>query len=200
MELKEYLKYYWLEEKYLQTDVPNAFHDIHKKHLTVEQLFSIIEWKNKKFGIRNIPQLNDVKAVHELTEKIFNASSLSDRLTILLREENGTKRRGIKLATASAILTILYPEEFSVYDIRVRKQLMNRGLWERSEKKDKNGEDLPIDITDDKAVVDKYFNLYLSKVQELATKNELSLRDCDRALWAQDWHKDLQTFIDKSRV
>lgn len=181
-ELKTYDKYYDLE-RYLFDEVGPSFRDKH--FLSIEQFFLIVAWKNPKFGIRRISQLREENAVREITEKIFSAGSPHERLAVLLKEESGQRRHGIKLATASAVLTVLYPEEYTVYDIRVRKQLRKRGLWSED----------PDDITDDKDVVDKYFRVYLPKIKLLAQESGLSLRDCDRALWAQDWYEDFKDFI-----
>ncbi len=201
MPIKDYLKYYWLEKEYLEKEVYSDFHT--KGYLTPEQFFAIIEWKNQKFGKTKI-SLTD-KEIGELTDDIFNATSRKERLQILLENDKG-HIRGIRLATASAILTILYPMEFTVYDIRVRKQLVklskNRKppLWEEVEvwnKKEKKKEWVPLDITSNAdAGVKKYLEDYLPAVRKVAEENgKLELRDCDRALWAKDWYEDLQNFI-----
>ena len=198
--IKDYLKYYWLEE-YLEKKVQPAF--VKNHFLTAEQFFAIIEWKNAKFGKMKLSYLKE-EDIRKLTEDIYVADELSNRhdskkrrLEILLWEEkeNGEKknRKGIKLATASAILTILYPDEFTVYDIRVRKQLCNCGQWKKVQRRKEPGKWDPSDITYHENVVEEYFKEYLPAVEKL--RNGISLRDCDRALWAKDWHEDLEDFI-----
>ena len=87
---------------------------------------------------------------------------------------------------ASAILTILYPDRFTVYDIRVRKQLRKRGLW--NEKQD--------DITNRPNAIDIYFDKYIPAVKKVQQDSAISsFRECDRALWGQDWYEDLKEFI-----
>ncbi len=168
------LKYYYLEQ-YLETEVRPYFEKEH--HLTSEQFFAIIEWKNPKFGKTKLTHLKP-KDIEKLFKTIYGESR-EKQLKILV------DIKGLKLATASAILTILYPERFTVYDVRVRKQLRKRGLWEEE----------PDDITYCVDVVNRYFDKYLPPIEKLATDSGLSLRDCDRALWAQDWHEDLMDFI-----
>ena len=179
--MEKYLKYYWLE-KYIEDDVCSDFHN-KKGVLASFQFFSIIEWKNPKVGKTHIAkELREDENVKQLMEKIYHEKDLSKKLSILLSVN------GIKLATASAILTNLYPEEFTIYDIRVRKQLKKLGEWREN----------PDDITYDIDVVRKYFEKYLSPLKKIARENNLSLRDCDRALWAKDWSEDLRRFIKPS--
>lgn len=82
---------------------------------------------------------------------------------------------------ASAVLTVLYPDDFTVYDIRVREQLKYP------------------DITYAKDSVESYFNKYLPQVlkmgREISQDPTLSLRDCDRTLWAKSWYENLQKFL-----
>jgi hypothetical protein len=187
--LKNYLKYYWLEN-YLEDKVRSCF--VKEKHLTAEQFFYIVEWKNQKFGKTKIKLVD--KEIEKLTGDIYKVSSSEERLQILLK--NGEEHtKGIQLATASAILTILYPKEFTVYDIRVRKQLCKYGLWEKVPRKKEPGKWDPLNITYHGNVVEEYFNDYLPVIEKIAKENNLSLRDCDRALWAKDWLEDLQDFI-----
>ena len=188
--IKDYLNYYWLE-KYLDEGCSNFQNN---ECLSAEEFFLIVEWKNPKHGRRYLSYLTD-KDIGTLTGNIYLAGKISDnasrknRLEILLND--GKKnRRGIRLATASAILTILYPTEFTVYDVRVRKQLRKHGLWqEEPDEKPPFG-----DITYDKDVVNKYLEKYLPAVNSLREEG-MSLRDCDRALWANDWLEDLREWM-----
>lgn len=181
MPLKNYLKYYWLDN-YLGKEVQPSFVD--KGFLTAEEFFAIVEWKVPRFGKTKLSYLNSAD-IKKLTKRIYEASSSKERLQILLKDDDGKGRKGVRLAMASAILTVLYPEELTVYDIRVRKQLRKRGLWQED----------PDDITNDKYAIDKYLEEYLPRVRKLAQENNLSLRDCDRALWSEDWREDLQKFL-----
>ena len=80
---------------------------------------------------------------------------------------------------ASALLTVLYPEEFTVYDQRVRGQLEMD------------------DFAYNNDVVERYFNEYIEsvkkKVKDLGFS--LSLRDCDRLLWGKSWYEDMYKFL-----
>ena|SRR3989344_8264472 len=194
--MKNFLKYYWLEE-YLEREVRPFFEE--KGYLTAEQFFAIIEWKNPRFGKTKLSYMED-KDIRELTKNIGESiRSKEQQLEILLRN-GGKNRKGIRLATASAILTILYPDSFTVYDIRVRKQLAKNKEWKLMRRED--GEYAPEDITGSKDEIGRYINEYIPKVSKVGQKlssQKLSLRDCDRFLWAKDWYEDLQDFLYKRK-
>ena len=166
----EYSKYYFLED-YLFSEVTNNF----KKHkyLTPEEFFCIIIWKanrakskiKKKILERRGNLGNNIK---RLTEKIYNTKNNKEKLKILLEEWN------FSLPMATAILTVLYPDDFSVYDIRVRNQL---DIKDFSGRKDE---------------IEKYFNEFLPVVKKQLGK---SLRDKDRYLWGKDFYNALVKFI-----
>jgi hypothetical protein len=107
------------------------FEDVHKRFwaegsIGAFDFFSIVIWKAKRAKSRIAKGLNakypnqgaDLDAmVHKLTESLFNAESHAERLRILLEDW------GLYLPTASAILAVLYPDYFTVYDYRVCEQL-----------------------------------------------------------------------------
>ena len=165
--MNDFLKYYWLEH-YLETEVYDYFHAHH--YLTPEQFFAIVFWKSKR-PRRLIREGFNEGSVERLMQSVFDAVTKEDRLRLLLNQ------RGFNLAMASAVLTVLYPNDFTVYDKQVREIL---GLKDISS--------LPSG-----AKIKKYFDEYITKVK--ASNPDLSLRNCDRALWAESWHKDLQEFI-----
>lgn len=187
MPTKDYLKYYWREEKYLEDEIRPAF--VRNHFLTPEQFFAIIRWKFPGLGsipirnalLRKNPSLKD--AVKQLTGGIANAKTRKEKLRCLLPSQS--EKNGIRLAMASAILTVLYPKQFSVYDRNVRKQLKH------PTKKDKTYPD----ITDSPKAVERYIDEYLAQVQEFANTNHCSLRNADRTLWGKSWHEDLQDFV-----
>lgn len=92
---------------------------------------------------------------------------------------------------ASAILTVLYPEIFSIYDWRVRSQLKHPQKFNQK---------FP-DISYSHDRVKQYFEEYIPQVlqagREIAKNPNLSLRDCDRLLWAKSWYEDLRDFLEK---
>lgn len=166
-------KYYNLEE-YLFKEVRNNFQQ--RGYLTPEEFFCIIIWKanRAKSKVKNKILKKGIltKNIKKLSKEIFIASNNKKKLRILL--ENW----GIGLPIASAILTILYPNVFTVYDVRVRNQL---GIKDFSGRKNQ---------------IDKYFSEFLPKVKKQPGKN---LRDKDKYLWGKSFYKDLKKFLKLSK-
>ena len=81
--------------------------------------------------------------------------------------------KGIKTAVASAILTVCYPQKFSIIDVRVLRELnltpTAAGLWSAK----------------------MYWEEFIPKVQSFASEHKLSLRDADKVLWGQSVYKDI---------
>lgn len=161
------LEYYDIE-KYLFTKVHERFRQ--DGWLCAFDFFSIVRWKsNRSKGmIRQAlcERCSDLdQAVESLTGDIHEAADHEVRLKILLEV------RGIGLSMASAILTVLYPDHFTVYDTRVCNQLggfrnlESRPTW-------------------------KGYEEFRQAVQEEAVRRGapecLSLRDMDRWLWTLD--------------
>jgi hypothetical protein len=108
-------------------------------------------------------------AVRSLTSAIAKASSSKDRFLILIRDW------GFLLPTASAILTVLYPNEFTVYDIRVCNVL---GDFHR------------LKHTINYERLWSGYLKYVAAVQRVAPEG-LSLRDKDRWLWGRSFYIEL---------
>jgi hypothetical protein len=169
-----YLTYYNLED-YLFTEVTSAFRD--RGYLTPEEFFSIVIWKANRAKTSIKRKLakrakNLVAAVEDLTTQIHQAASDEERLRILL-----SKDWAFALPMATAVLTVLYPDRFTVYDVRVRGQL---GIEDFAGRKDQ---------------IERYFKEYLPKVA--AIPEAKALRDKDRYLWGKSAHEDLQAFLRK---
>lgn len=86
---------------------------------------------------------------------------------------------GFRLPTATAILTVLYPEEFTIYDVRVRHQL-NQTVYESKD-------------------FEKLWKSYVGFIECLrhATPEGLSLRDKDRYLWGKDFAQQLKADMER---
>lgn len=168
---KDYSKYYSLEE-HLFKEVKNRFQK--RGFLTSEEFFCIIIWKANRAKskilkklTRRGQKLSDV--VKELTSDIANSRNTHERLEVLL-----SKWR-LRLPMATAILTVLYPEGFTVYDVRVCNEL---GIK---------------DFADSKLQVDKYFQIFLPMVRKV--RENKSLRENDKYLWGKSFYKDLISFL-----
>jgi hypothetical protein len=87
---------------------------------------------------------------------------------------------GFRLPTASAILTVLYPDIFTMYDIRVCDTLqafhqLGSMKWSSAAWRE--------------------YQRFLGAVRDAAPRG-LSLRDCDRWLWGKDKWETLRNEIE----
>lgn len=175
-----FLQYYDLEG-YLFRVVSTRY--AQKKTLSAFDFFCIVIWKanraKSKVADRLLAhgngQANLEAAVGILLSAISQANDQKSRLSVLI------ETWGFRLPMASAILSVLYPEDFTVYDIRVCDVLGNfkdaqyktnfTTLWER-------------------------YSAYVAAVKA-AVSEHFSLRDKDRFLWGKSFatqlHNDIQS-------
>ena len=117
----DHSKYYDLEH-YLFQDVTKRFND--NGFIEAFDFFCIIIWKANRAKSKIAKKLIEVSKSEDLdiicknlTSQIYNSKSKKERLKILLDDWK------FRLPMASAILTVLYPDLFTVYDYRVCKIL-----------------------------------------------------------------------------
>src|SRR3989344_4882981 len=187
MELKNYLKYYFLEN-YLFGEVHDNFQK--NGYLNAEEFFAIIIWKRAASKTKIKDQLIlSGKTIEGITSDIFKNKNDRRKQLDLLAD---IKQVGISIA--SAVLTVCYPDEFTIVDVRACASL-------------KREFHIP-----DYFPYDKYFtskdnktrNLYLAyvnKCKELRKQTEFNLRNFDRVLFGQDLYNDeksgLRILVDK---
>lgn len=168
----DYKKFYNLEE-YLFEDVRKHFQS--REYLTPKEFFCIVIWKSNRAKTRiksNIlgrcsGTLNSI--IKKLTKEIYRERNTKKRLEILLNDW------GFRLPMASAILTVLYPEEYTIYDYRVRKQI-----------------GMSSDFSGKKNQIEQYFTEFLPRVRR---NREMRLRDSDKYLWGKSFYQDLIRFL-----
>ena len=171
----DYRKFHNLEA-YLLSEVGPRF--AKSGRISPSDFFMIIIWKanRSKTQIRDrlIKQSGDFDtSVRRLAASLYKSDGPKRRLEVLMKEW------GLRLPMATAILTILYPDDFSVYDERVCEQL---GGFEK--------------LTSRK-FTDKLWNEYqefLNAVHD-ATPAGLSLRDKDRYLWGRSLYQSVKRDI-----
>ena len=174
----DYLRYYDLEA-YLFSEVSSRYRREHS--LAAFDFMSIVIWKanraKSKMAARLLSKghsdLDD--AVRDLTFQLYEAEDERSRFMVLVRDW------GFRLPMASAILTVLYPDEFTIYDIRacdvlgnfhpLKNRVSPKTMWEGY-------------VAFRKAIIG-------------AGPEHLSLRDKDRYLWAKaaadQLNRDIQT-------
>ncbi|MEZ5037117.1 MAG: hypothetical protein R2760_06460 [Chitinophagales bacterium] len=120
-----YIKYYDLEN-YILKEVRDNLNI--NGHLTAFDFFCIVIWKanraKTKIAQRLLKYNPDInQSVKDLTAKIFSATDDRQKLKVLIDDYQ------FRLPMSSAILSLRYPDNFSVYDVRVCNTLTNlRGL------------------------------------------------------------------------
>ena len=176
-----FLQYYDLEG-YLFKVVSTRY--AQNKTLTAFDFFCIVIWKanraKSKVAERLLAhgngQANLEAAVDSLLTAISGAKDQRARLSILIEGWE------FRLPMASAILTVLYPEDFTVYDVRVCDVL---GDFKDAQYK-----------TNFAALWERY-SAYVIAVKGAVPKCS-SLRDKDRFLWGKSFASQLQTDIQAS--
>jgi hypothetical protein len=135
-------------------------------------LYLILDWKAARARTKQCARLAQVAggsfaaAAHGIGADLHAASKPEQQLALLLRKP----KWGFLLPTASAILAVLYPNTFTIYDIRVCKALgdfYNLGGMKWS------------------ANAWTEYQRFVAAVRDAAPEG-LSLRDCDRWLWGRD--------------
>jgi len=171
-ELNRLVRLYNLED-YLFEVVSRRFRE--SQTLDPYDFFAIVTWKSNRTKTKIMSGLaNSGWSVPSLMHEVNAATNPQAKVGALLRVW------GIGLALASAILTVCYPEEYTVLDYRAWEVLCESGV-----------EDLPRRYP---LTVEEYLQ-YCRACQRLAADKGVSLRDLDRALWAKSWEDDLLELI-----
>jgi hypothetical protein len=175
--LTDFARYYDLEG-YLFRDVSARYTT--QKLLSAFDFFCIVIWKAnrakskvaKRLLAQGHPDLET--AVAALTTAVANAQDNKERLKVLI------EGWAFRLPMASAILTVLYPRDFTIYDVRVCEILGDfsdaqyeshyEALWQR-------------------------YSAYVARVHQ-AVPQVSELRDKDRYLWGQSFACQLQRDIE----
>jgi thermostable 8-oxoguanine DNA glycosylase len=126
---------------------------------SIANLKIIIEWKSARIAglIEQNSDVDVAKALRFATDKRTSERSAIDTLCRL---------KGVGIPVASAILTMVYPDQYTIIDFRALEAL---GV--------KKGEDTV-----------EFYIQYLQKCRELAQAIHIDLRTLDRALW--QWSKE----------
>jgi hypothetical protein len=160
-------------ERYVLSQVHDRFHT--DGTISAFDFFCIVAWKSNrsrsKIAARLLRHAKSLEsAVQALAADLWSATSPKERFDLLIQ------RWGFRLPTASAVLSVLYPDVFTVYDWRVCEQLgEHRTLadWSNPER------------------LWEGYQAYITAVRS-AAPDGLSLRDKDRYLWARSFGKDLE--------
>ncbi|MDI4648075.1 hypothetical protein [Cohnella hashimotonis] len=173
----DYLNHYY-QEAYIFGTVHSRFEA--QGFLTAYDFFCIIIWKANRAKTKIAKRLlksgsyaNLDEAVIALTSGINEVSDHKNRLRLLMMNW------GFQLPMATAILTVLYPDDFTVYDIRVCNEL--------------NGFHNLKNMVSFESIWSGFLS-YKQQV-ELVAPTDISLRDKDRYLWGRSFASQLENDI-----
>lgn len=143
--------------------------------------YLILDWKAPRARTRHRSRLARIggsfnAAVNQIAADLRGATGPEQQLGLLLT------KWGFRLPTASAILTVLYPEKFTIYDIRVCDALyafrqLSGMKWSPTAWEE--------------------YRRFIGAVRRAAPQG-LSLRDCDRWLWGRDKQETLRNELVES--
>jgi hypothetical protein len=170
----DYRKFYD-DESYLFDEVGPRFQ--RNGVIEASDFYMMLIWKANRAKNRHRDRLKRVShstfadAVTDLARSLFKADTDKERLHLLM------SRWGFYLPTASAILTILYPGNFTVFDYRVAYEVKFKNLAQRE-------------------FSDQLWAEYRDFCEEVRVAPPeafgLSLRDCDRFLIGRSFRKELE--------
>ena len=176
-------KYYNLET-YLFKEVSINFQK--RGYLKVDEFFSIVIWKanRAKSKIARKKEFKKYSSLEEgvkaLTQSLFITQNRKEKACLLMNNWN------FQIPIASAILSILYPDEFSVYDYRVCDMLKKELKTDKYHKM-KN-------LTFEKLWL--IYEDYLKQVKRISDKN--TFREADKYLWGKSFYYQLQIDLENN--
>src|SRR5664279_5002737 len=186
--MPSYLDYYNLET-YLFDKVSPQFRKAGK--LAPLDFFLILHWKSARARTKARDRLKALvkkrpsgavknsftQATKEIAKSLYKARA-EERLKVLMKEWK------FRLPTATAVLSVLYPDDFTIWDVRVRdaiNSVRNPKLSPiREEYSDRTWSQIWKGYLDFKRAVIE------------STPSDLSLRDKDRYLWGKSLAADIE--------
>lgn len=198
-----YPQYY--EEGTLKNEVDILFKNISKifqkrGYLNLKEFISIGMWKTPRQK-RNFESIeNSDEIVRRITKEVIKSDG--NKMEILvkgIKDDSGKKikLRGVDVAVASSILTIIYPKQYCVVDYRAKRALAWFKKCGESEPYDK----YTLNSYDDYLFISEFirntrhidiYNKYREIINCVSTKQDpkLDLRQLEIALWKFDKDKD----------
>lgn len=171
--MEDFSKYYDLND-YLFNEISKKYHK--NKFIDAFDFFCIIIWKANRAKtnifrkITEIAQINDLnKICKDITLNLYNIKNKEEKLKYLLQDW----QFGIPMA--SAILSVLFPHDFTIYDVRVCQIL-------------KNHEKLA-NKTNLNRIINGYFQYVEDVIREVPERH--SLREKDIYLWGKSFFLEL---------
>jgi hypothetical protein len=136
-------------------------------YLTVSEFEEILEWKlGKQIGRqRDMRAANTDEIIRAVTGLALTITHPDKEYELELRTDILCALRGVGVPVASAVLALVFPEEYAVIDFRNWRQLFN--------------EDKTVFFTPE-------YKRYMEKIRLLANELGWSVQEVDHAIWEYD--------------
>lgn len=138
-------------------------------YLTAQELEQILNWKLRtQFGRQTkIRRNNTEENIQLITKMTFLLTHKNEDIETALKLKSLTLLYGVEIPVASSILTLCYPEKYSVIDFRNWRQIFNpktkKSYYSTNE-----------------------YNEYLKRIKYLADKFNFTTQQIDMAIWQKD--------------
>lgn len=131
-------------------------------YMTFDDFYRIAMWKSARQKPNYLQNKNNVESISKDAFSIQGESEKMDMLCCL---------KGVGIPTASAILTIVYPENYAVIDVRCIEMLQELGYSIK------------------KTITPNNWLKYLDITRKIAKENNITAREVDKALFAmhREW-------------
>jgi hypothetical protein len=169
-DLNDGLDHYWPETRVFPTIADSKG----PERLGKRDVLLILKWKLGRIKDSNYDETVSDKNLGLINQWVNKASEPGGEIKAL---EELDKIPGIGLATATAILTVCFPEKFTIIDLRVLEML-----------------ELELRETDG-WTAEQYFTKFLPKVKDQSKQWGCTLREADQALWGLSVKKQIREKI-----
>jgi thermostable 8-oxoguanine DNA glycosylase len=154
----------------LKAEMARSRLERHPLYLTKDQFDRILRWKlGQQYGRqRHRHESNTEEIIRMVTGFALTMSLPKDKeYELELRVSVLCSLRGVEVPAASAILALVFPEEYAVIDFRVWRQVFGEDKW-------------TFTIND--------YKEYVQELRPLAEDLGWPVQEVDHAIWAYDCH------------
>lgn len=163
LKIKDYAKYYKTED-YLFGEMAETIRARNPIYITRQELLYIIFWKSPR-NLHSILE-NSKDDVKEISKLALSREDDWERIRLLTTEIKGKKLKGVGVAIASAILTVINPNLYGVIDFHAWRALYNKEKNSQFDKKD--------------------YMTYLQDIRRIAKEENSTPREIDKGLLIKD--------------
>jgi thermostable 8-oxoguanine DNA glycosylase len=159
------------ETERLKAKLAKQRSDTQSFSLTADLFDEILRWKlATQYGRQRAYRAqNTDEIIHEVTRLALNIAHKDEDYELELRVTILTSLRGVGVPVASAVLALVYPENYAVIDFRVWRQIFgeNRNTFSIGD-----------------------YKRYMKEIRRLASELDWPCQEVDHAIWEYDRRHD----------